>query len=158
MSICQKCGTQVQDGVKFCPSCGAATGEAHTQPQTQQPETLSNDAEANKTMAILAYILFFIPLITGAHKTSPFVKYHTNQGTILFIFAVAWGVVMNIALAILRAIFLHNYTWRIYSLLATVMNILWLVPTILCVLGILDAVNGRTKPLPVIGDKFTIIK
>ncbi len=32
------------------------------------------DAQENKTMAILAYILFFIPLLTGAHKTSAFAK------------------------------------------------------------------------------------
>ena len=31
-------------------------------------------------MAIIAYILFFVPLLTGDRKKSPFVKFHTNQG------------------------------------------------------------------------------
>ena len=117
-----------------------------------------NDAEQNKVMAVLAYILFFIPLLTGAHKTSPFVKYHTNQGTILFIFAVVWGIVENIVLAILRVIFWNGLTWGIYGLLSVVLNILWIAPTVLLIIGIVNAVQGQTKPLPVIGDKVTIIK
>ncbi|MDR3299039.1 MAG: zinc-ribbon domain-containing protein [Candidatus Accumulibacter sp.] len=171
MAFCGNCGAQVQDGVKFCPSCGQESA-AKTQPQAQHPapgdtppvvsgaptQADINDAEANKGMAVIAYILFFIPLLTGAHKTSAFVKYHTNQGTVLFIAAVAWGIAENIVLAVLRAIFWNGYTWGIYGILSTVLSILWLVPTILCVVGILNAVNGRTKPLPVIGDKFTIIK
>ncbi|MDR1464292.1 MAG: zinc-ribbon domain-containing protein [Oscillospiraceae bacterium] len=149
MAFCGKCGTQVQEGVKFCPSCGAQTEEAQ--------QTQAADAQANKTMAILAYILFFIPLITGDHKKSPFVKFHTNQGTVLFIAAVAWGIAENIVLAILRAIFWNGYTWGVYGLFSTILNILWLAPTVLCVLGIINAVNGRQKELPVIG-KFKIIK
>jgi uncharacterized membrane protein len=160
MAFCSKCGTQVQDGVSFCPSCGGAVGAAPAgQPQQQTPV---NDAEANKGMAVLAYILFFVPLLTGAHKTSPFVKYHTNQGTILFIFAVAFGVVEGILSAILRAIFYNPATWYsgswgLWGLISTLLNILWLAPTILCVLGIINAVGGKTKELPVIG-KFQIIK
>ena len=28
MAFCQKCGTQMADGAKFCPSCGTAVGSA----------------------------------------------------------------------------------------------------------------------------------
>jgi len=35
-------------------------------------------------MAILAYILFFIPLLTDS-KNDPYVKYHIKQGLVLFI-------------------------------------------------------------------------
>jgi uncharacterized membrane protein len=42
MEFCGKCGTQVSDGVKFCPACGAETAagaqaQPGTQPQQQQP-------------------------------------------------------------------------------------------------------------------------
>ncbi|GAF91940.1 unnamed protein product, partial [marine sediment metagenome] len=43
--------------------------------------------EKNTGMAIVAYILFFIPLLTDA-KNDPFVKYHVKQGLSLFLVAV----------------------------------------------------------------------
>jgi uncharacterized membrane protein len=179
MAFCGNCGTQVQDGVKFCPSCGKAVEAApagqtppvqnqyqqQAQPQyrqatqTYQPPVVPGaptqsdiqDAQAGKTMSVLAYILFFIPLLTGAHKTSPFVKYHTNQGTVLFIFAVAYSIAYNIVSSILLAI-----SWRLW-MIGSILGWVSLVFFILCVVGIINAVNGRMKPLPVIGG-ISIIK
>jgi uncharacterized membrane protein len=155
----------MQDGVKFCPVCGAQTGVAQgTQPQQQYQQTAApqNDAEANKAMAVLSYILFFIPLLTGAHRTSPFVKYHANQGTVLFLLALAWGIVNGIVTAILGAILLNPATWYsgswgTYGLITTILSLLWLVPAVLCIYGIVNAATGKQKPLPVIG-KIRIIK
>ena len=124
----------------------------------------ANDAEANKGMAILAYILFFVPLIAGAHKNSPFVKFHTNQGTVLFIASAIYGVLEMIVSAVLGAIFLSATTLSglgaglgVYGILTTILGILWLIPLVLVIMGIVNAATGKTKPLPVIG-KFTIIK
>ena len=36
MSFCINCGTQIPDGSRFCPNCGAPVG-ANPQPQYQQP-------------------------------------------------------------------------------------------------------------------------
>jgi len=111
-------------------------------------------------MAILAYILFFIPLLTGAHKSSPFVKYHTNQGTVLCIATVAYSIVSAILRAVVRVPVTvwgipagyHTPVW--FSTILTLLSIPFLV---LCILGIINAVNGKTQPLPVIGG-ITIIK
>jgi uncharacterized membrane protein len=182
MAFCKNCGTQVQDEVRFCPTCGeeiesapaptvatSATqppqAAAQPQQQSQQPyqqQPPANDADANKGMAILAYILFFIPLLTGAHKTSPFVKFHANQGTVLALFAVAWGIIYGILTAILTAILLNPATWYsggwgTFGIVTTILGILWLAPVILCIIGIINAASGKTKPLPVLG-KITIIK
>jgi uncharacterized membrane protein len=121
----------------------AETGEIQADP---------NDAENNKGMAIIAYIgiLCFVPLLTGDHKKSPFVMYHTNQGVVLFISAAAiW-----IASLILGAILGLMHLWAIIPLFST---LVWLGILALVILGIVNAVNGKMKPLPVIG-KFTIIK
>lgn len=142
MAFCGNCGAQIEDGGKFCPKCGKEAGAA--QPADQ-------DTQNNKTMAILAYILFFIPLLTGAHKTSPFVKYHTNQGLVLFLATVAWSIVYSILTGILTALLFRSATWGLWGLINTLLGLLWLAPTILCILGIVNAVKGQTKPLPVIG-------
>ena len=34
MAFCSKCGTSLPEGVKFCPSCGAPTGDQQETPKT----------------------------------------------------------------------------------------------------------------------------
>ena len=171
MAHCTECGTNVPDGVKFCSGCGkpirgvpVQDTATKTEPVTPEPPLYTQpvnsdasprddiqDAQEGKTMAILSYILFFIPLLTGAHKNSPFVKYHANQGTILFIASALWSIINNILSRILRIIPLIGR--------ATI-SLLGLVSFVflgLCIIGILNAVNGQMKPLPIIG-QFTIIK
>jgi uncharacterized membrane protein len=167
MAFCGNCGTQTQDGVPFCPNCGGALAQAGTPVATLEPpaQPLDKDAQDNKLMAILSYILFFIPLLAGAHKTSPFVKFHTNQGTVLAIASVAYSIGSAILRAILKAIFPYHWTTSglaytrgaIYGLLSAVLSLAALAFLVLCVIGILNAVNGKKKELPVIG-KINIIK
>jgi uncharacterized membrane protein len=155
----------MQDEAKSCPFCEAQAGAASARQAQAQPygqQAPANDADANKTMAILSYIIFFIPLLAGAHKTSPFVKHHANQGTALFLFALAWGIVNAILLAILGAILINPATWYsgswgAYGLVTTILGLLWLVPAALCIYGIINAATGKQKSLPVIG-KISIIK
>lgn len=109
------------------------------------------DAQDNKTMAILAYILFFIPLLTGAHKTSAFARYHTNQGTVLFIAAAIYGIAYGILTAVL--LFIPVIGWILIMVLGLA-SIFFLA---LCIAGIINAANGRMRPLPVIG-RITVIK
>ena len=102
-----------------------------------EPEIVydSRDIEDHKVMAILAYIwiLFLVPLL--AAKDSPYARYHAYQGVTLF---VCW-----VAVQVLGWILPYNL-----SGLATIASLGLLV---LAVIGILNAFNGRAKPLPVIG-------
>ena len=165
MAYCGKCGTKVDEGVKFCPSCGnpmeAPAPEQQAQ-QTQQAQpagdqndfsakvaNLNNtkdttdqfdkdDIEKNKAMGLLAYILFFIPLL--AAKDSPFARYHANQGLVLFL----CGLISSVL-------------WIIPILGWIIAPILSIVITVLAVIGIINALNGKAKELPIIG-KFKILK
>lgn len=94
------------------------------------------DAEKNKGMAIVAYILFFVPLLTDA-KDSPFVKFHVKQGLILFLFAVAGSIISSLLMIVL-----------IGALLGPIVA---LASLIFLVVGIINAANGKMKELPVIG-------
>jgi uncharacterized membrane protein len=108
-------------------------------------------------MAILAYIFFFVPLLAGAYKTSPYVKYHTNQGTVLFIAAVAYNIALNILSAAITAVAITAGLWGLLATLSTLFLLLSLVTLAFVILGIVAAVNGQLKPLPIIG-KFQLIK
>jgi len=111
-------------------------------------------------MGILAYVLFFIPLITGDHKKSPFVKFHTNQGTVLWLASIAYSIISAILSAVIKV--RGPGYWGVYVSYTPVWlsTILWLLSIpflVLAIMGIINAVNGQTKPLPVIGN-ITIIK
>lgn len=98
------------------------------------------DVEKNKVMAILAYIIFFIPLL--AAKESKFAMYHANQGLVLFLLAIAVSIVGSI---------IPLLGWFV------ILPIGSLLVLILAILGIVNAAKGEMKPLPVIG-KISIIK
>jgi len=143
MAFCGKCGEKVSDGVKFCPSCGARMTGSPAVAEVGEIQADPADAEQNKGMAIIAYILFFIPLLTGDHNKSPFVKYHTNQGLTLFLFSAGASIVSSLLMIIIIGFVL--------------MFLVGLASLALCIIGILNVVNGKMKPLPVIG-KYTILQ
>ena len=174
MAFCGKCGTKVEDGVKFCPGCGASTEipKEETTQQTQQTgqqtdfsakiaglnNTADNtaqfdaqDIQNNKAMAILAYFgpLVLIPLL--AAKGSRYARYHTNQGLVLLIGWIAYSIVYGILRSIILAI-----SWRLYFLVS-IIGLVGLVFLVLAVIGIINAANGRAKELPVIG-KIKLLK
>ncbi len=86
----------------------------------------------NTTMAVVAYLLFFIPLLTEA-KDDPFVKLHVKQGLVLL-------VAELIAMAVSRIPVLGWFS-----------GLLGLGTFFLLIIGILNALKGQEKPLPVIG-------
>jgi uncharacterized membrane protein len=92
----------------------------------------------NTGMAVVAYIVFFIPLLTEAKK-DPFVKYHVRQGLSLFITAVVVWIV--------------NYILVYIPIIGLMLSwLLSLFLLILLIIGIMNAVGGKKKPLPVIGE------
>ena len=162
MTFCGKCGTKIEEGIKFCPNCGEAITQAQVsqEPMPAQSESNENDISAkvaslndtpdttaefdsediekNKVMAVLAYIIFFIPLL--AAKDSPYARYHANQGLVLFLAGILTSVLLVIPIL----------GWLIAPILSIAI-------TILAIIGIVNALNGKAKELPIIG-KFKILK
>ena len=96
------------------------------------------DAEKNKAMAIVGYIipiLFFIPLVTDA-KNSPFAKFHANQQLNLLLAAVVVNIVGGIIPFI--GLFIILPLGTIFLIVAAIM-------------GIISASKAEMKPLPLIG-------
>lgn len=90
--------------------------------------------EKNIGMAVLAYIIFFIPLLTDA-KNDSFVKFHIKQGLVLFI---SWVIVG------MTGMFLP-------FLLGLASGLLQIGLFVLMIIGIMSAIKGEEKPLPLIG-------
>ena len=186
MAYCGKCGNQIEEGVKFCPACGTALQVAN--PETVQPEPTAEeklqqatqtidsvaqklgntvdlsaeydktDAEANKVMALLSYfgILVLVPILGAKH--SPFARFHANQGLVLLLGMIGYGIADGIATAILRAILYKGLgLWSIYSMCSSIINLLYVGFTILAIIGIINVLNGRAKGLPIIG-KYRVLK
>jgi len=118
--------------------------------QTQQPtqpaapQGNQSDAEKNKVMAIVGYIipiLFFVPLVTDA-KNSVFAKFHANQQLNLLLAAIAVNIVGGIIPVI---------GWFIILPLGTIAILVF------AIMGLIAAVKGEMKALPVIGG-FSLIK
>ena len=112
------------------------------------------DVEQNKVFGILSYLpplLFLVPLL--AARQSKFAMYHCNQGLVLTLVAIA----VSIANMILDVVLVHIpfLGWFLMLVLYWGITIGILV---LVVMGIINAVNGVCKPLPLIGDRFILVK
>ncbi len=92
----------------------------------------------DKVMAVLAYILFLIPLLAVSNR-SEFLNHHVNQGLILFVFA----VIGNIVSYVIPVPFLGL--------------IFWIADIFFVIYGIMQAANDQTGKLPIIGG-FDIIR
>lgn len=88
------------------------------------------DIEEGKVWAAIGYlgILFLVPLL--AKKDNEFAQYHAKQGLMLFIVSLIIGPITFIPLI----------GW-----------ILAIFPLVLFIMGLVNALGGKKKPLPVIG-------
>ena len=115
-------------------------------------------------MAILSYIslLVLVPIFGAKH--SKFAQFHANQGLVLLICSVAYGIVNLILTVILGLIFPLNFynSWipshgPVYGVITTILGLVSLVFVVLMILGIINAATGKAKELPVIG-KIRLLK
>ena len=111
---------------------GISNPQANATPPAPQIQSLNNE----KVMAALSYfgILLIIPLMTDA-KNNPFVKFHIKQGIVLLVAAViVWVVAVMIP--------------YLGIIIAPILNLLLLA---LLIIGVMNVINGKQSPLPVIG-------
>lgn len=107
-------------------------------PVSPTPTGVDND----KVMGILSYlgILILVPLLATKSR-SAFLNYHINQGLgLIIVWVIGWG-----AVSILPILFFLMPIWQILML-------------ILIIMGIINVTKNETKPLPVIGNWFHLIK
>ncbi|MBF6598408.1 MAG: hypothetical protein ITF98_09320 [Fermentimonas sp.] len=94
----------------------------------------------DKTIAIVAYLTVIglvVALVLNNEKKDLFAKYHIRQSLGL--------VLTSIALSLINVIPVLG--WIVSMVGAFVLLFMW-------IMGLLNAVNGREKPVPILGEKY----
>lgn len=94
------------------------------------------DIRANKTIAGLAYLIFFLPMVLRPH--SAFGRFHANQALLLFVIS-------------LGNVFLRMFLSFAPTLGNVVFAIICIVCVVFAILGMLSAFIGKASKLPLIG-------
>lgn len=104
------------------------------------PTTNSN--QNDRLYGVLSYIwiLWIIPLV--AAPKSKFARFHANQGLVLFLFSVVYGIVGSVVPFV---------GWFL------IIPICALIHLVLAIMGIVNAASGQQKPLPLLGG-ITLLK
>lgn len=158
MATCQRCGAEIPEYAKFCPKCGLNVAPVSDQPKqeepaqiyyqpSQQPQQrydepphayqapqLTPDAEENRYLCMFAYFGIGVLIPAVLKPESEFVRYHINQGLVLFMLQILSAVVCLI------------------PFLGWVAGGVGMIFSLICiVVGIVHTCNGEMKPLPIIG-------
>jgi len=155
MAYCAHCGSDIANDCNFCPYCGRSVAPGN--PYGNNNESAGSgwdrfkthqdigfhprDIAENRYMAALAYlsVLVLIPLFLRGQ--SPYVRYHCNQGLSLLIVSIAITV-----------------AGKIIPFVGGIISALGGIFVLICmVIGILNALNGKASPLPVVGNVNFII-
>lgn len=106
-------------------------------------------------MAVLSYFgpLFLIPWF--AAPQSKFARFHAKQGMLLCIVAVAYSIISAILCAVIKVDYkLWGYSTGVKVTPGWLFTVLWLISIPICILaiiGIVNAVQGKAKELPILG-------
>lgn len=118
-----------------------------------QQEFKFSSLSNQKIYCILSYIYIFWIIGLLADKNNKTVLFHVNQGIVLSTISFFSLFIVNI---------LSNVFYSIAPILASLsalLEILWLLFTfIFTAIGIKHALSNQQKPLPLIGNLFTVFK
>ncbi len=103
-------------------------------------EFFAGDINTHKTVSGLAYILFFIPLITD--NGSGYARFHANQGLLLLIACIICSIISSVLG------FFPFIGWLLKAVFGLVTGLALFV---MFVLGLVNGFSGRAKELPFIG-------
>ena len=117
------------------PTSSTTQGGAGSSTPSSAPQSGTPDNQL--LMGVLAYvsILVLIPLLT--EKNDPFVRYHVRQGLVLLVIEVALWVLGMFMMWMLP--------------LFAILRLLNLGCIVLSVIGIINVVNKKQAPVPLVG-------
>jgi len=104
----------------------------------------SKEVEEGKIFAFLAYLLSIIGflIVLLAKKDNKFAMYHAKQSLVLFIVYIVGWIILA---------FIPFLGWAL-------LPIWWILMLIFTIIGIVNALTGKEKPLPIMGKYAKKIK
>ncbi len=161
---CRNCGKEVNENDKFCSSCGNPTRddgfESAKRAAKEQYNNLTDtqdytasydeaDIEENRILSLFAYlgILILVPIF--AAPESKYTKFHVSQGVNL--------IIAELVVSVLTAI-TSFFVWvpLLPEIMGAVASIAGVILSVLLIIGIINAVTGKAKELPIVG-KWKIV-
>ena len=101
---------------------------------------MNHDIEKGKTAAITSYILiigvFIAMSMNSGEEKNPFASFHIRQALGLSLIFISLGLIIS------------NFD----SLMISIS--MWIFLSVLWTYGIFSAINGETKPIPLLGNYF----
>jgi len=157
MAFCKKCGAQLDENAKICPNCAEKVQSFNFEEMAKSllktndytDAYARSDINDNKVFAILSYIplICLVPFFVQAKKSS-FVKFHANQGILLFILDFIIGIVSGL----LALIGMIPFVGIVFAILGgIVFGIIGLAILAAQIYGIVNAATGKAIELPLIG-------
>ena len=157
MPFCKNCGAEMGPDQRYCPKCGAPADGYSTQGTYYNAGSggkdhtagfAPDDIQANHGISVLGYfgILMLIPILV--RPNSRFVKFHCNQGLIIFLTDIALGIIRRID----KLLYIP-----VRGLINLVCLVIYIALFVFMIMGIVNAAKGRAKEIPVIGS-ISIIK
>ena len=119
----------------------------------EQTEVSPEDVQNNKVFAILAYIGILVLVPIFAAKESKFARFHANQGLVIFICEVAWGIIGSV----ISSLLISSLSLGLWAFWGFISWLVWIGFMVFAIIGIVNAAQGSTKPMPLFG-KFKILK
>jgi uncharacterized membrane protein len=147
VAFCSKCGTNVNDGVAFCPNCGAAVGASAPPPQYQQypPQYAAAPPASGLQENVAGLLCYVLGWLTGIIflliDKRPFVRFHAAQSIVVF------GVLFLIRLVLIFTISgsLFGF-WALYGLISLLISLITLAAWVILMI---QAYQGKWFEVPV---------
>ena len=114
--------------------------------QYYMPPAAQPGQEIKKGMAVLCYVPGCVIISLLAARKNPFVRFHINQGLLLFILFIIASMVSSLASYVLLDISLAAAV-----VVMAIAIILYVMVSVFSLLGIIHAAKGQTKPSPLVG-------
>jgi uncharacterized membrane protein len=170
-AVCPACGTAQQAAPQQEPVQQYAPQQEPVQQyapqqaapqQYQQAAPQQTDPTTDKSLAWLSYFGIFLLIPMFARKASKFCQFHVKQGAILLVATIAYTIVAQILLAVINAVTPKQikYFWGIpyeapsavYEIFNVIFSLASIFFIVIAIIGIINAVKGEEKKLPVIGE------
>ena len=140
MAYCQSCGVELEEGVKFCTSCGEPvktetttapvedTAEGEVEPADHgESQSVAGDLEPN-VAAALSYLLGFVTglIFFLVEEDDEFVRFHAAQSMVVFGGLFVLYIILNFVSGFFTTMAFGTVGFT-FGFVALIFSLIWLV-------------------------------